>query len=126
MKKSLTLSSSLFREKSGYHNEGVSWNSEEENRRLDINQVSARRATLPPPCCRRLAAAAAAILTPRCPTAAAALPFAWVELRDLSAAAMTLQHSGARWVTAYMIRVLALKGLYLIKIDTTLPRMKKN
>ena len=32
---------SLFREKSGDHNEGVSWNSEEENRRLDINQVSA-------------------------------------------------------------------------------------
>ena len=84
---------------------------------------------LPPSRCRQhyRRTAAAAILTPRCPTAAAAaLPFAWVELRDLSAAAMTLQHSGARWVKAYMIRVLALKGLCLIKIDTTLPRMKKN
>ena len=90
---------------------------------------------LPPSRCRqryRRTTAAAAILTPRCPKTRhrrhrrAVLPFAWVELRDLSAAAMTLQHSGARWVTAYMIRVLALKGLCLIKIDTTLPRMKKN
>jgi hypothetical protein len=66
---------------------------------------------LPPYRCRRTAAAA--ILTPRCPTAAATaaaeLPFAWVELRDLAAAAMTLQHRGARWVIAYMIRVLALR-----------------
>ena len=72
-------------------------------------------ATVPPPPsrCRQHypRTAAAAILTPRYPTATAALPFAWVELRDLSAAAMTLQHSGARWVIAYMIRVLALKGL---------------
>ena len=78
--------------------------------------------TLSPHCRRRDTNAT----LPYRPAAAAALPFAWVELRDLSAAAMTLQHSGARWVKAYMIRVLALKGLCLIKIDTTLPRMKKN
>ena len=66
---------------------------------------------LPPPRCRQRyrRTAAAAILTPHCPIAAAELPFAWVELRDLAAAAMTLQHRGARWVIAYMIRVLALR-----------------
>ena len=54
---------SLFREKSGDHNEGVSWNSEEENRRLDINQVSAAAVPLPQRCAEFSIAAAVAAMS---------------------------------------------------------------
>ena len=55
---------SLFGEKSGYHNEGVSWNSEEEeNRRLDINQVSAAAVPLPQRCAEFSIAAAVAAMS---------------------------------------------------------------